>query len=313
MPLPRVLASLRSLCWTPLCVGFVALACRTTESRGESPAEEPSAVAAPSSAPTAASAPRPSPDQLTPPVLGLDAQALGDGVRARVTKPAPQKLPATAMVRAEVTFWREDGSLVRTTYADGSPATFPLEMVRHAGLREALRSLGPDSVADVYLPEGGWRPTGIVSGVPLLARVERLTLAPGSAAPVVRASTPHPAPPAEHAPAHAERIPSGVAWLKKPATTPGPSAKNAPCVTLLLSAWTFTAHEPKLTASRVREEGAPSALPFGLGAVAEQLAVGDSATVWFPPGAAPTLSPNARDAVVAELELLGTTCARATP
>jgi hypothetical protein len=246
--------------------------------------------------------------------LGLDAQVLSGGVRVRLTNPGASKLDATEQVRAEVTFWKEDGTLVRTTWDDGAPATFPLGVVRHEGLREALRTMGPGSVADVHLAAGAWRPSGIPLGVPLLARVEELTPVPrGSAAGAAKKlDAPTPAP-AEQPPTHAERTSTGARWIKEGHGQPGPSAANAACVTLLVSAWAFEAHEPQLTLNRVREQGKPGDLPLGLGPIVRKLAIGEVATVWFSPGTAPTLAPNARASVTAVIELTSTECPRAAP
>ncbi len=247
-------------------------------------------------------------------MLGLDAQVLSGGVRVRITRPNPTKLDAAAQVRAEVTFWKEDGTLVRTTWDDGAPATFPLGVVKNEGLRDALRTLGPDSVAEVHLAAGAWRPSGIPLGVPLLARVEKLVPVARSsrAGASITPSAPAAAPP-EHPPANAERAPSGARWLKRLSKPSGASAVNADCVTLLVSAWAFEGHAPQLTLSHVREQGKPSDLPLGLGPIVGKLAVGEVATVWFAPGTAPNLAPHAEAPVTAVVELTSTECPRAIP
>jgi hypothetical protein len=246
--------------------------------------------------------------------LGLDARVLSGGVRVRVTHPLATKLDAAAQVRAEVTFWKEDGTLVRTTWDDGAPATFPLGIVKNEGLREALRTLGPDSALEVHLAAGAWRPSGIPLGVPLLARVEKLVPVPRLSATgaAITPSAPADAP-TEHPPANAERAPSGARWIKQLSKPSGASAANAACVTLLVSAWAFEAHEPQLTLSRVREQGNLADLPLGLGPIVRKLAVGEVATVWFSPGTAPNLAPNAQAPVTAAIELTSTECPRAVP
>ncbi len=247
-------------------------------------------------------------------MLGLDAQVLSGGVRVRVTHPLATKLDAAAQVRAEVTFWKEDGTLVRTTWDDGAPATFPLGVVKNEGLREALRTLGPDSVAEVHLAAGAWRPSGIPLGVPLLVRVEKLVPVPRPAATgaTLTPSTSADAP-TEHPPANAERAPSGARWSKRFSKPSGASAATADCVTLLVSAWAFDKHEPQLTLSRVREQGKLDDLPLGLGPIVQKLAIGEVATVWFAPGTAPNLAPNADAPVTAVVELTSTECPRAAP
>jgi hypothetical protein len=283
-----------------LSLGALLLAgCKCSDEK-RSPSSAASASSVASAAPAPAKA-GPATTGNQPPVFGPAAQALEGGVRLQVYNPAatPQIAPGE-YADAEVRIWLADGKEVE----QGSPtsrATFSLDNIEPPALQEALRMLAPDSVAEIYLSAGSWRPDAMPSEGVLMVRMSDTKKAQQqSALAGANVTAPPPQPPQDAA--HTQ---NGIAYVVLTPGDPKTPARGAPCVTVLFDAWDYRGETPKLVMSSARHQGSLGALPNGLGSVIAELNAGSRARVWLTEKDG---APGAKPSMAGEVEVTSITC-----